>query len=765
VTVPQQTTVKAGGPPAESDIKGTSVTLPRGVLLNPSAANGLEACSEQEIGFEGQPGIDPYSPGAEQPLRFSREPANCPAASKVGAVRIDTPLLEHELHGSVYLAAPAPLGESGQNPLNSLVALYIVAEEPRAGIRVKLAGESQLNGETGQLSTSFQNTPQVPFEELHLELFGGPRPSISTPPFCEGYHAEASFTPWSGASSLQAFSDPAAFNIDTGPEGTGCPSGQQPFAPGFQAGVTNLQGGAFTTFTLDLNRPAADQPVTGLSVHLPPGDAAMLASVAPCQEPQASQGTCGPESEIGEAVASSGLGPDPYTVTGGRVYITGPYEGAPFGLSIVTPAVAGPFNLGDVVVRAKIEVNPYTAQVTISSGLPTFVQGVGRAASGVPLQLRQIQVTVNRPNFVFNPTSCDPQTIEATLTGAPGTSANVSWPFQATGCQSLPFKPGVNATTKGKTSKAQGASLGLKFTSHPGEAHIAKTILTIPATLPARLTTIQKACLAKVFEANPAACPAGSDIGNAVVHTPVLKSPVTGPIYLVSHGNAAWPDAKLVLQGEGITVILDGQTAIKKGVTTSSFLSVPDVPFETVEADLPEGPHSALTTNLPAKDHYSLCGQKLAIPTQLTGQNGTLTTKTSNSQSKAAPPSRPAKHASSPECRSWRVPSRPVARRTGTPVCSAPVANAWRASATAQKRPGTTARSVAGGSRSGADVALGLSHAAPGLAVCKSELHAHTTAVRGVAGAALVRPARESPRQSHLPRHAQAARRGDRRAR
>ena len=626
VKAPQQSTVEPGAL-AEADVQSTTVALPEGVQLNPSAADGLQACSEQQIGYQGPASTDAYSPGAAQPLRFSNGPAECPQASKVGLVHIKTPLLEHELTGAVYLASPAPLGEPGQNPFNSLLALYIVAEDPAAGILVKLAGETRLQEQTGQITSTFANTPQVPFEELRLELFAGARASLATPTACGSYSAEAIFTPWSGTAPVAAFSEASAFDIDTGPEGSGC-QGSRPFAPTLTAGASNLKAGGYTNFSVQVARPDADQQITGLTVQLPPGNAAILASVTPCGEPQASQGTCGPESQIGEAIATSGVGPDPYIVTGGRVYITGPYQGAPYGLSIVTPAVAGPFNLGDVVVRSKIEVDPHTAQVTISSSLPTIVQGVGRPASGVPLDLRDVYVNVDRPNFEYDPTNCNPASITAQLTGSHGATAQASSHFQVEGCQNLPFNPGVKATTQGKTSKANGASLGLTFKSKTGEDHVAKTILTIPATLPARLTTIQKACLAATFEANPAACPEGSVIGTATVHTPVLKNPLTGPIYLVSHGNAAWPDAELVLQGEGVEVILDGQTAIKKGVTTSSFLSVPDAPFESVEAILPEGPHSALTTNLPAKDHYSLCGQSLAIPTALAGQNGATVNET-----------------------------------------------------------------------------------------------------------------------------------------
>ena len=620
VNLPQQGTVHADML-AQADVRSATVALPEGMQLNPSAANGLAACSESQIGYQGPGSTDPLSPGAEEPLHFSSQPAACPQASKLGIVRLRTPLLEEQLTGAVYLAEPAPQGEPGKNPFDSLLALYIVAEDPALGIRAKLAGEAKLNPATGQITSTFADTPQVPFEELNLQLFGGPAGSLTTPSACASYSASASFTPWSGNPSVTVASEPA-FQITSGPGGASCAS-PQPFSPSLVAGATSLQAGGYTSFNLHLSRPDGDQALTDLAVHLPAGDAAILKNVTPCPEPQASQGTCGPESEIGQATATAGEGPDPDTVTGGRVYITGPYDGAPFGLSIVTPAVAGPFNLGNVVVRSKIEVDPHTAQVTITSPLPTFVQGVGREPSGVPLDLRDVYVTVNRPDFEYNPTSCNPSSINASLTGSAGATAQASSGFQVEGCQSLPFKPAVTSTTKGKTTKADGASLGLTFRSKTGEAHVAKTILTIPSTLPARLTTIQKACVASVFEANPASCPEGSDIGTAVVHTPVLKTPLVGPIYLVSHGNAAWPDAELVLQGEGITVILDGQTAIKKGVTTSSFLSVPDAPFESVEATLPEGPHSALTTNLPFKDHYSLCGQHLAIPTALTGQNGT----------------------------------------------------------------------------------------------------------------------------------------------
>jgi hypothetical protein len=499
------------------------------------------------------------------------------------------------------------------------VALYLVAEDPVSGVLVKLAGEGHLDERTLRVSTTFRNAPQVPFEDLKLELFGGQRASLTTPAMCGQYPTDAAFTPWSGSGTVNLSSPGEEFAITSGVNGGGCSANPLAFSPGFVAGASDGQAGGFTSFTLELSRPDGDQALSAVSMHLPAGIAALLSSVKLCDSAQASADACPPESQVGEATAIAGLGSEPYTESGGKVYITGPYGGAPFGLEIVSPAVAGPFDLGTVTVRSKLFVNPNDASITIvSDPLPTQLRGI-------PLQLKRVLVNVDRPNFEFNPTNCSQLRIAGAISGDQGANVPVSSPFQVGGCQSLPFKPKLTASTKGQASKARGANFDVTVESKGlGQANIAKVRLQLPKALPARLTTLQKACTEAAFNANPASCPEGSVIGTATIHTPVLSSPLTGPAYLVSHGGAAFPDVEFVLQGEGITLVLDGKTQISKQITYSKFESAPDAPFTVFETVLPAGPHSALTTNLPEKDKFNLCSTSLSMPTEIVSQNGAV---------------------------------------------------------------------------------------------------------------------------------------------
>jgi hypothetical protein len=375
-----------------------------------------------------------------------------------------------------------------------------------------------------------------------------------------------------------------------------------------------LQAGAFTPFTLTMSRPDADQTLSRVEMQMPPGLLGTLANVKLCGEPQAAQGTCGEDSLIGHTIVSAGLGNDPYTVTGGRIYITTGYKGAAYGLSIVNPAKAGPFDLGIVVVRAAINVDPHTAALHIvSDPLPTILDGI-------PLQLQHVNVAVDKDKFTFNPTNCNKTQIVGTLTSSQGAISQAATPFQVTNCATLAFKPKFTVSTSGKTSRASGASLHVKLTypASPYDANIAKVKVDLPKQLPSRLTTLQKACPSATFEANPAACPPASIVGHAHATTPVLPVGLEGPAYFVSHGGEEFPQLIIVLQGYGTTVDLVGSTFInpKTSITSSTFKQVPDVPVGTFEMDLPQGKYSALAAN------GNLCASKLKMPTSFVGQNG-----------------------------------------------------------------------------------------------------------------------------------------------
>jgi hypothetical protein len=354
--------------------------------------------------------------------------------------------------------------------------------------------------------------------------------------------------------------------------------------------------------------------------------------VTPCPQANVNTNTCPPSSLVGHTTAVAGLGSQPVTI-GGSLYLTEGYNGAPFGLLALTHAVVGPvyagrqtFNLGEIPVRSTINVDPLTAAVTINTTdpIPQFIKGA-------PAQLKELNVVVDRPEFQFNPTNCSPLTITGTLTGYEGTSSPLSQPLKVENCGNLHFNPGFSAEVQGQGSKPNGVGFKVITTSAGiGQGNIRKVFVALPKQLPSRLTTIQKACLAAVFEANPASCPEGSNIGSAHIVTPVLKNPLQGPAYLVSHGAAEFPDVEFVLQGEGLKLILDGKTDIKKGITYSRFESTPDAPFTRFETTLPAGPHSALTANVPESKKFNLCAEKLNMPTEITGQNGTLIKQTTH---------------------------------------------------------------------------------------------------------------------------------------
>jgi hypothetical protein len=626
---------------AQSNVKDIIVAFPEGVILNPSAADGLQACSESQVGYlpgesrpPGELHFTPTVPGGTSALVHEEtaplEPGvnACPNAAKIATVKIRSPLLPpgHLVEGAMYLASPQNFHSfPAENPFQSLVAMYIVAEDPVSGTVVKLPGSVSLNQATGQITATFEDNPQLAFEDAEIHLLGGERAPLATPARCGTYTTDATFTPWSGNPPVTSSS---SFQIDSGPNGSPCPGQSLPFAPSLASGSTNINAGAFSPLTTTLSRPSGDQNIQSVTLHYPAGLSGLLSGVKLCGEAEANAGTCGPESQIGETIVSVGEGSDPFTVTGGKVYITGPYRGAPFGLSIVNPAAAGPFDLQQgrpVIVRAKIEVNPTTAALTVTTdasgehAIPTIIEGF-------QLQIQHVNVLINRPGFTFNPTDCDPAKVTGVINSAEGSSSPVEDVFQVTNCAALKFAPIITFSTNGNASKQSGASLITKV-SYPSAAqgayaNIGSVKVELPKALPSRLTTLQRACLAKVFEASPAACPPESKIGYAVVHTPLLPVPLTGPAIFVSHGGEAFPSLTMVLQGYGVSVDLVGATFISKaGITSTTFKTVPDTPFSTFELVLPQGPYSALATNLPHESH-DLCGQKLVIPTEFLSQAG-----------------------------------------------------------------------------------------------------------------------------------------------
>ncbi len=575
---------------ATSNQRDATVVLPEGLVLNPGRASGLVACPLDEDGV-GQEG-----------------PPRCPAASQVGTATVLTPLLSEPEEGKVYVV------ESQPPDVKLLIALA------GQGIEVKLVGDVHLNTTTGQLTTVFKETPEVPFTSFKLAFSGGSQAALVTPPGCGLFTSTSDFTPWSSPAVEDVFS-PSSFQIATGTNGAPCES-PLPFNPTMIAGATTDQAGGYTAFSLLLSRADDQQRISKLQFKTPKGLLGMISHVQLCEEPQAAKSECPQGSQIGHTIVGAGAGPDPlYVPEEGKpeapIYITGPYDGAPYGLLIAVPVIAGPFNLGTTVVRGKIEVDPQTSQLTITTDpVPTILDGV-------PVDMRTINAVIDRKEFMFNPTNCNPQAFSGTATSTEGTTAALSSPFQVGSCRSLTFKPGFSVSTSAKTSRTQGASLRVTMTL-PDEgglsstANVQRVKVSLPKQLPTPLKTLQKACLEKTFAENPKNCPVASQVGTVKVSTPVLPGGLTGTAYFVSHGGAKYPELIMVLVGEnGVTVQVHGETQISKaGITTATFATVPDVPFSNFELTLPQREFPALTAN------GNLCKGTLLMPTELVGQNG-----------------------------------------------------------------------------------------------------------------------------------------------
>ncbi len=616
VVMPQHESVTALATPP---LKDATVTLPEGMSLSLPSGNGLRGCPES-----GPEGIDLYEETPGQNGQPQPSAGHCPRASRIGAAKIVTPLLKAPLEGSVYLAQPqcAPCDEA-QVEEGQLMRVYVEAEG--SGINLKLRGVVEVGGlvgrvraeapptplAPGQLRLRLLKTPQLPTAEVQLALSGGPLALLANPTRCQQATSTSEVVPW----GEELIATPESFfAIGAGENGGPCPAAW-PFAPSFMAGSADALAGAASPFTMTFARHDREQALSSISMQTPPGFAAEMAGVPQCPAAQASLGQCQAASLVGHVHVALGPGSQPLWVEG-PVYLTGPYGGQPFGLSLVIPAKAGPFDLGNVVVRASIAVNPHTAALTIDAGpLPT-------SASAVPLRIQTVSMTLDRPGFTLDPTDCSQQHVTAAIASTDGASSVASTPYAVAACANLPFKAQLSAHSEANTSRNGGAMLHLKLSSGAGQANVAKLRVVLPRQLPTRLSALQHACPARLFNSNPANCPAASLIGQGMVHTRMLSSPLAGPVYFVSHGGAAFPDIELLLQGEGVVVLLDGNTTIENGITTASFDSLPDMQLQTLSLMLPEGAHSMLGAD------GSLCAKPLSLSSALVGQNGAKSTAT-----------------------------------------------------------------------------------------------------------------------------------------
>lgn len=570
---------------ATSALKSARVILPPGLTINPAAGSAVEACSPAQVGF-----------GEERP-------SACPDAAKIGSAEMIVPALPKPLHGSVYQRTPEP---------GHLFRFWLVTDEQ--GVHLKLPAEIEADPLTGQLTTVFNGittlggNPQVSFSDLKLHVFGGPRAPLATPPSCGTYQTHFSFAPWSGKTPAEG-TTPMRIT-------SGCDKGG--FSPRITAGSTRSAAGAFSPFIFTLTRNDGEANPQKIAVQLPEGLLAKLGGVPLCSDADAARGACPPASRIGSLVAAAGVGGAPLWIpqpgkAPTAAYLGGPYKGASFSIVSVIPAQAGPFDLGLVVNRAGIYVDPETAQATIKTDpLPQILEGV-------PVSYRTIQVEVDRENFTLNPTSCAQKKITATVTAADGASAEPSDSFQATNCARLLYTPKLKLTFEGSTKRTGNPAVKAVLTQRPNQANTKAAVVVLPGSEFIDNAHISTPCTMVQFDAHN--CPKASMLGHATAKTPLLDKPLSGPVYFRSNGGAReLPDIVADLHGAIHITLVGYIDSVKSGPERSRvrtrFLHVPDAPVTKFTMNLFGGKKGLI------ENSANLCRAPRRAEIRLKAQNG-----------------------------------------------------------------------------------------------------------------------------------------------
>lgn len=599
---------------AQADIKKAVVTLPVGVTANASVAEGLETCSEADLARES----------------LGSEPGQgCPEAAKVGTVEVETPLLKGSLlKGQVYLAT------QNQNPFHSLLAMYVVIRERQRGVLVKLAGKIEPDPVTGQLVTTLGEAPfeipQFPFSHFRFHFRSGARSPLVTPPTCGKYEIKAEFTPTSGAPPVTVSSP---FEITSGINGATCPSGSPPFRPGFEAGAVNNTGGAYSPYYLHLTRGDGEQDLTRFSTTLPPGSLAKLVGVARCADAaiaaakvksgrqELGEPSCPASSQVGRVLAGAGVG-SALTYASGKVYLAGPFAGNPLSVVAIVPAVAGPFDVGTVVTRQGLALNPETGEAIVDG---TSAGPIPHILAGVPLKVRDVRVYVDRENFTLNPTSCDPEAFKATLWGG-GSDAfsslddgpvSLATRFQAANCANLGFKPKLGLRLTGGTRRSGHPALKAVVTPRPGDANFSRAVVTLPHSAFLDQAHIRTICTRVQFAAgagNGAGCPAGAVYGQARAWSPLLEEVLEGPVYLRSSSHNL-PDLVVALHGI-VDIELSSRIDSVRGGIRSTFADIPDAPVSKFVLRMQGGKKGLIVNST------NLCASTNRAKARLSGQNG-----------------------------------------------------------------------------------------------------------------------------------------------